>query len=365
MNYKKKYLSEAIGFSGKIEGFSGTVAWKSPSNIALIKYWGKRKGQLPMNPSLSFSLSKSVTVTRMKYRFTDQSEGPVVNYFFAGNRNPDFSARIEPWLKSLLPYFPFLRNLELEIHSENTFPHSSGIASSASAFSSLALCLTEIEQRIKKYPAIGHNFFNKASYIARLGSGSACRSVYEGWVLWGSSSFVSGSSDEIAIPVNTLVHTEFSAMGDSILVVDDTSKSVSSSAGHAMMNQNPYAKTRFRQAQSNLNNLLTILSTGDIPEFFNCIEYEALSLHAMMMTSYPGYILLKPRSLEIMEKVRQKRKSGLPVGFTVDAGANIHLLYPLSYRSEMGTFIRDELLRKSQIQVIDDYIGKGPERIGK
>ena len=121
---------------------SGKIIWRSPSNIALIKYWGKYGNQLPRNASISFTLDAAHTETTLEYgpKMTEK-KGISVDFLFNGISNKSFAERIEKFLHQLLPIFPFLSQIELTIFSSNSFPHSAGIASSASAMSALALCL--------------------------------------------------------------------------------------------------------------------------------------------------------------------------------------------------------------------------------
>ncbi|MCB0685806.1 MAG: diphosphomevalonate decarboxylase, partial [Saprospiraceae bacterium] len=118
---------------------SGNVRWQSPSNIALIKYWGKYGDQLPQNPSISFTLDKSFTQTKISYRFRPDRHSPIsTTFLFEGKENAAFQERIERYLLKRKDFLPFLSDLHLDIESTNSFPHSAGIASSASAFSALA-----------------------------------------------------------------------------------------------------------------------------------------------------------------------------------------------------------------------------------
>lgn len=343
----------------------GTVGWRSPSNIALIKYWGKRPSQLPMNPSVSFTLQNAFTETIINYQYDPKFEGLEINYSFEGNQNDAFSGRIQNYLGALRSYLPIVDSLKLEITSGNSFPHSAGIASSASAFSALALCLLDIEKAIHGIAGDEDLFKRKASFLARMGSGSACRSVYGSFVLWGYTPEITHSSDEYAIDLSAQVHPTFKDLQDMILIVDDHEKGVSSSAGHQLMEDNPYSEIRFEQAKKNTSKLLAVLKEGDINEFINIIEYEALTLHAMMLTSFPGYFLMNPDSLEIIKRIRSYRYStGLPVGFTLDAGPNIHLIFPRQYQQEVNEFIQTDLIRFCKdSRYISDIIGNGPERI--
>ena len=135
MTLEQRYLEEAAGLK-EPERFAGRrkLGWRSPSNIALVKYWGKRPVQIPENPSLSFTLSSSHTDTRLEYALQDSGRLKM-DFLFEGKVNPAFEKRVRGYLESMVSYLPFLEKLELNISSSNSFPHSSGIASSASAMS--------------------------------------------------------------------------------------------------------------------------------------------------------------------------------------------------------------------------------------
>lgn len=347
----------------KIIPTGGLVSyWQSPSNIALIKYWGKRGEQLPQNASLSISLSNAVTRTCVKF-LPGQSNniGLDLDFTFSGERNPVFAARLKTYLESLTETFPFLSGSKLDIQSENSFPHSAGIASSASAMSALALCLCDLEQKfknIKDYQAV---FFKKASVVARLGSGSASRSVYGGFTVWGKHKNVPGSSDEYAVPLPFEPHEIYRHIKNTILIVDASSKKVSSSVGHQLMNGHPFAAARFKQAENNLSAILDAIKTGNWEEFSRITENEALSLHAMMMSSNPGYMLMHPNTLVVLDKLKHFReKSKVKISFTLDAGPNIHLLYPERETEAVKPFLSDVREFCVNHAIIDDQIGCGP-----
>ena len=351
------WLEEA--FKGEIPNdFQGKVGWRSPSNIALVKYWGKRGKQLPQNPSISFTLSECRTETSVAFEKADRFG---FKFFFEGQENSAFGAKIEKFLLDYQVFFPFINQLSLKVESRNTFPHSSGIASSASSMSAFVLCLLEIENQI-----VGKQFdYQKASYFSRLASGSAARSVYPKMALWGATDCYKGSSDEFAVPLENDIHPFFKTYRDSILIVSGEAKSVSSRAGHGLMEENPYAPARYAQANENIKNLLAALSSGDLDTFINITESEALQLHALMMCSNPSFILMKPNTLRIIEEVRSFRNdTKIPLCFTLDAGPNVHLLYPENEEKKVEKFIKNELVTYcNQARWIADHVGIGPKNL--
>ncbi|RIA08644.1 diphosphomevalonate decarboxylase [Flavobacteriaceae bacterium MAR_2010_72] len=344
---------------------SGKVTWQSPSNIALIKYWGKKANQIPENPSISFTLNNCKTITTVTYTLKDNKTDFDFDVFLDGDRKDDFKPKITTFFKRVEAYFSFIKAFYFKIETSNTFPHSSGIASSASGMSALALCLLSIEQSLSDSETLDDYFKKKASFIARLGSGSACRSIEGDLIVWGKNDVVDGSNDLFGVKYPYPVHENFNGYQDTILLVDKGEKQVSSTIGHNLMHDHPYAQNRFQQAHVNLKKLKPILESGDLTAFIELIESEALTLHAMMMTSMPYFILMKPNTLEIINKIWAFRKqTGLPIGFTLDAGANVHVLYPRKDGDEILEFIKHELVAYCQNgQYICDQIGFGANQL--
>lgn len=328
--------------------------WRSPANIAFVKYWGKKGHQIPANPSLSMTMSECYTET--KTTFTPGHFD--VEVLFQGKKEDKFALKINSYLSSLITEIPCINGLQFKIETMNTFPHGAGIASSASGLSALALCLSDylysqIEEKNHS------NFYQVASNLSRLASGSACRSIYGGFVSWGKSELTS-SADEFATPFE--VHSSLSHLRDTVLVINENEKTVSSRAGHDRMKEHPFAEARFEQAKKNYSVMLAALKSGDITTVGELLESEALTLHAMMMTSPDSYTLLRPHSLSAIELVRDFRKqTGIPVYFTLDAGPNLHLIYPESYKDKVSVFVSHEL-RPICSSIIDDECGKGPVR---
>ena len=159
------------------------------------------------------------------------------------------------------------------------------------------------------------------------------------------------------------LHATFKDFHDDILIVSQDEKSVSSRDGHALMEGNPFAEPRYAQARTRMGMLLEAMKAGDLEVFGKIAEDEALALHALMMTSNPSYLLMRPDSLAIIEKVRQFRAdSKIPVYFTLDAGPNVHLLYPGAYVQDVRAFIDQELIEHCDAGYVQqDWVGEGPE----
>jgi len=342
----------------------GTVTWESPSNIALIKYWGKRKPQIPENPSISFTLSQCKTITKLSYSKKETSNDFSFDVFLDGKKQEDFKPKIKTFFERVEAYLPFLKDYHFKIETKNTFPHSSGIASSASGMSALALCLMSVEKNMQsEMTAV---FFNgKASFLARLGSGSACRSIEGDLIVWGQTQSIENSSNLFGIKYPYTVHQNFKDYQDTILLIDKGEKQVSSTVGHKLMHGHPFANQRFEQAHDNMQRLKPILESGDWNAFINLVESEALTLHAMMLTSNPYFILMKPNTLEVIDRIwKFREETRLHVGFTLDAGANVHMLYPKSEAKPIVEFIENELVAYCKNgEYICDQIGFGAKQI--
>ena len=360
----------------------GSFTWKAPSNIALVKYWGKRELQEPENPSISFTLSNCFTETTLEFTknkipkifsvpdnntdFKQSLSQRTFKFeiFLDGVKKPEFSKKISEFVVRIARLVPFITDYDCVIKTHNSFPHSSGIASSASGMAALALCIMSMEKALN--PSMTDElFYKKASFLARLGSGSAARSIKGELVVWGEHFEIENSSDWYGVKFPHKVHENFKNYQDTILLVDKGEKVVSSTVGHNLMHGHPFAEKRFEQANENLSTLSKILQKGDVKAFVNLVESEALTLHAMMMTSNPFFILMKPNTLEIINKIWEFRaRTNSNVCFTLDAGANVHVLFPEKEKELVNTFVVNELVQFCQKnEYICDSVGSGAKQM--
>ena len=336
-----------------LKSFENVVAqdfetcWRSPSNIAFVKYWGKKGHQLPANPSLSMTLKECYTESKVTFKKADSLS---VDLFLDGTKQDKFGMKIQAYLATLTE-LSFLKNVAVTVHTKNTFPHGTGIASSASGLSAFALCLTDYLHSMTG-EALNGDFYKRASHLSRLASGSACRSVYGGFTTWGDDSDYYASKIE--------VHPDLAHLKDSVLVVSGKEKVVSSTAGHGQMKDHAFAAARFVQAKNNFDKIVPAMKSGDIDTMGQILENEAMSLHAMMMTSPVAYTLLKPNTLAAIDMIWAfRRETKLPLYFTLDAGPNLHLIYPESQQHKIRTFIEHELSPLAE-KIIQDERGEGP-----
>ncbi len=343
-----------------------SITWSAPSNIALVKYWGKLEGQVPCNPSVSLTLEKSRTHTTFSWApKKDPGLGVELEFSFHGKSKPDFEAKIKKFLEGQLSSRPYLAQWRLVMESRNTFPHSAGIASSASSMAALGLGLTSLDWAHQKRttpqsPAEYAQFWSEASELARAASGSACRSLFAKAALWGRHPEIEESSNLRAVPIS--VHKDFQNLKDAILIIDAGEKGISSRAGHGLMNGHPYAQARFERAKKHTSICLSALAHGDWESLAKVTEAEALDLHAMMLTSDPWYTLMRPNTLAAISKlVAWRETSKAQVCFTLDAGPNLHLIHTPGSHDALRDFIQNELTPLLQEgKWIDDEMGEGP-----
>jgi diphosphomevalonate decarboxylase len=259
----------------------GNFQWSAPSNIALVKYWGKKDQQIPANPSISFTLYNCKTITKLALAKKHFDKLSVTNnrfsfeLLFEGKPKEDFKPKIQKFFERIEKYCPYLLDYHFTIDTENTFPHSSGIASSASGMAALAMNIMSLEKALSRNFGTEMTedfFYQKASFLARLGSGSACRSVKGSVVVWGNHAEIEGSSDLFGVEFPAKIHENFKNYQDTILLVDKGEKQVSSTVGHDLMQNHPFAEQRFAQAHDNLAKIKNILETGNLDEFIKIVE---------------------------------------------------------------------------------------------
>ena len=201
-----------------------------------------------------------------------------------------------------------------EVMSENNFPSGAGIASSASAFAALALAGSK---------AAGLNLSEQElSRLARRGSGSASRSIPGGFVEWQA-----GTSDEDSFAFSIAEANHWNLV-DCIAIVSTSHKKTGSTEGHSIAETSPLQAARVADAPRRLEICRRAILERDFNTFASIVELDSDMMHAVMMTSSPTLHYWKSESLEVMNCVRQWRAEGVQVCYTVDAGANVHVICP-------------------------------------
>lgn len=281
------------------------------SNIAFVKYWGNLDEALriPMNGSLSMTLDAATTTTTVTFDPALTQDSLQLN-----GRPADAEATARA--SQHLDHIRRLAGVELcaAITSQNNFPTGAGIASSASGFAALTVAACA---------ALGLELSNIAlSRIARLGSGSACRSIDGGFVEW-----LPGGrhEDSYAVPLAPPDHWD---LADIIAIVSTEHKSVGSSSGHGLAHSSPFYQARLGTLQGTLQRVRRAILERDFTGLGELIEEEAIYLHVTAMTSRPSVLYWRAGSINVMHALRRWRAQGdEAVGyFTMDAGPNVHVI---------------------------------------
>jgi diphosphomevalonate decarboxylase len=278
-------------------------------NIAFIKYWGNRDDtlRLPANSSLSMNLDGLYTETTVTW--VDNLAADTLMLNGAVDRG---SAR-----ERVAHHLDQIRSRtgiegHAQVISSNNFPMGAGIASSAASFAALTVAATS---------AAGLQLSERElTTLARLGSGSASRSIPTGFVEWHTGSTHNESyAESIAAP-------EYWDLVDVIAVVSSEHKAVGSREGHQSADTSDLQTARVAGAEERLQQCKTAIFNRDFLAFSEVVEYDSNLMHAVMMTSRPPLFYWKPATLTVMEQVRQWRSDGLRVCYTLDAGPNVHCI---------------------------------------
>lgn len=279
------------------------------ANIAFIKYWGNRDNtlRLPVNGSISMNLDGLYTRTTVSFQSSLPYDELVINGHEVMGKGLDRISHILDIIRSMANIHE-----RAEVISENNFPSGAGIASSASAFAALALAGSK---------AAGLNLSEpELSRLARRGSGSAARSIPGGFVEWQA-----GTSDEDSFAFSIAEPGHWDLV-DCVAIVSAAHKKTGSTEGHSIAHTSPLQSARVADAPRRLDICRKAILERDFEAFASIVELDSDMMHAVMMTSTPALHYWKPASLEVMSCVRQWRADGLPVCYTVDAGANVHVL---------------------------------------
>jgi diphosphomevalonate decarboxylase len=281
----------------------------APANIALIKYWGKKDAglRLPANNSISINLSGITTVTAVEF-----SDG-------LGEDRISIDGRLVTGVEHerIVAHLDRIRKMadirtRATVESRNNFPKGTGMASSASGFAALSLaasCAAGLSLSEKKL-----------SILARLGSGSACRSIPSGFVEWRA-----GTSDSTSYAYS-LFPADYWDIRDVIAIVGSDVKKISSTEGHSSVASSPLFIARIKGMPQKIKKIKEAIRNKDFSAFGEVSEAEALNMHAIMMTSRPALIYWTPTTLRVMHQIIDWRSGGLESYFTIDAGPNVHVL---------------------------------------
>lgn len=280
----------------------------APSNIAFIKYWGKKDEdkKIPENNSISMNLSDLTTTTTVEFDQQYKEDSVIINDEIDERQ----SIRVIKHL-DLIRKKTGLK-LKAKIVSVNNFPDGTGLSSSASGFAALTLAATK---------AAGLNLNEKElSILARQGSGSASRSIPDGFVEWNK-----GYSSESSYS-RSIYQKDYWDLIDVVAIVSQEKKDVSSTDGQKAVKSSPFFQTRLNKIDEKIKQFKITLETKNFTEFGKIIEEEALELHAIMITSTPSLIYWQSETIKLMKLVKEWRSNGLESYFTLNTGQDIHLI---------------------------------------
>jgi diphosphomevalonate decarboxylase len=281
---------------------------RASSNIAFIKYWGNQDEALriPVNSSISMNLAGLFTETTVVWDDALSADRLILN-----GQEAEQGA-----YQRVVQHLDVLRQrlgmqAYAEVTSANNFPMGAGIASSASSFAALTVAGVGADSGISE---------KELTTMARLGSGSASRSVPDGFVYWHMGDHHENSYAESIAPAN---HWN---LVDVIAVISDSHKAVGSTRGHATAQTSDLQSGRLAHVEERLDIVKDAILKRDFAQFAPVVEHDSNLMHAVMMTSNPPLFYWMPTSLVVMDAVRQWRAEGLNVCYTLDAGPNVHCI---------------------------------------
>jgi len=279
------------------------------SNIATIKYWGNIDDaqRLPANGSISMNLDGVYTQTSVEFREDLTADQATIDGAAVTGGPLDRISRHLDHLRALAH-----TTQRAAVASANNFPAGAGIASSASAFAALSLAAST---------ALGLNLSERElSTVARLGSGSASRSIPGGFVEWHYGATHAESFAESFAP------PDYWPLTDVIAIVSRAHKATGSTEGHALAGTSPLQAARVADAPARLARCKAAILNRDFDALAEVVELDSNIMHGIMMTGNPPLLYWQPETIAIMHLVRQLRASGVAVCYTIDAGPNVHCL---------------------------------------
>lgn len=295
----------------------------APTNIALCKYWGKRDAilNLPINSSLSITLPNKGTTTTLT--FCDQSHDVI----FLNHEPVDPTSTFAKRLVTFLDLFRTEKQFHFEVHTTSNIPIAAGLASSASGYAALILALDQLfEWHLSK---------KELSILARLGSGSAARSIEMGFTKW----YAGIAADGMDSFAEQLPY-QWAELRLGLALISEETKSISSrKAMQQTIETSPFYTLWPQKAAQDLPLLETAIAQKDFIRFGETVESNALAMHACMLTATPPICYFEPQTIALMHTIWRLRKKNIPIYFTEDAGPNLKLLF----LAEQESILRKEI----------------------
>lgn len=321
------------------------ATYKVSSDIALVKYWGKKDEllRLPENGSIAISLEGLDTVTTVEFDESLKQDEVIIE----GNQSQKESKRVVKHLNRIrkLAKEKGVAGADLfaKVTSENTFPRGTGLSSSASGLAALTLAATD---------ALGMQLSQQElSILARQGSGSACRCVCGGFVEWKDGDTSETSYSETIFPAD---HWD---IRDVVVVVDEGIKKISSTQGHTTAQTSPFFKVRQSHIKQKLALVKELLQKKDFPALGKVVEAECLEFHSILLTSDPALVLWYPGTLQVINEIEKMRTDGIEAYYTINTGFNMHVLTLPEFEETVRKRIDGLSLVKKTLTA---KVGKGP-----
>lgn len=290
------------------------ATFQACTDVALIKYWGKKNEQLrlPENGSISITLADLHTITTVEFSSSYNQDEIIID-----------NEQLDIEVNRVIEHLNRIRQLantalRAKVVSQNNFPKSTGLSSSGSGFAALTLAACT---------ALNLNLSDKEmSILARQASGTACRCVIGGFVEW-----LDGNTSDTSYSTAIFSNQHWD-IRDVVAVVDSNIKDISSTAGHTTAQTSNFYQTRLQHINRKINQIKKFIKSKDFTQFGELIEQECLEFHAILLTSKPSLIAWQPGTIAVMKTVQALRKSGIPAYFTINTGFNVHVLTLPAYQ---------------------------------
>ena len=313
----------------------------SPSNIALAKYWGKRDVplNLPTNGSLSITLKGFGSFTTVEFDESFKSDRLILNGGEETGEKISKVVRVLDEVRALAG-----KKTRARVQSRNNFPTAAGLASSASGLSAVTFAAARALSV--------DSSLTKLSEIARKGSGSACRSLYGGFVEWARGERADGS-DSVAHQLEPVSHWPLKVL---IAVANQTEKNHASTGGMEHTKQtSPYFEPWVENAQKQVGEIRQAVKARDFLKLAELAESNCIRMHTSAMAALPPVFYWQAATLDLMQRVWNLRREGVPAFFTIDAGPNVVVVC----EPQAAGRVRDELLKTSGVNILSTEIGEG------
>lgn len=296
------------------------VTARASSDIALVKYWGKKDEvlRLPENGSVSMILDGLDTITTVEFDKKYDRD-----YVYIEDFNNEANTKESKRVSNHLDLIRIKADIKTfaKVMSKNTFPKGTGLSSSGSGLAALTFAATkaaglELSQR-------------ELSILARQGSGTACRCACGGFVEWKDAETSEDSYSETIFDANHL------DIRDIVVVVDEGMKKISSTEGHESARSSIFFEARQAKIKQKIVDVKNAISEKDFAKLGYLVEAECLEFHSILLTSKPPMVLWYPGTLEVMQEVEKMRQDGILAFYTINTGFNLHVLTLPEFENEV------------------------------